>query len=279
MNKFAKEIYYFTLPYLNDRGTPIETITEYNHYNMDLIKQNRDHILRFFESHFSLHIGSFRADEILCDKEGKRWTNLDDLPELKTFEMVLGLGIAVGLIKDSIIDRFRSAKSMGRYVIYLHKEEYTFDNQMFIKNYLDLLKDYCLPFYIFNIDCNVYEYMNCIVDNKPLEDSQEVIKDIIIAWIKSSNMEVNENDIRIITRLMRENFDKFVNCVVIAFDASDGAEALLITLRTDPEFSAMEQIENMISTYTESQLSDLENRKKIFFNKIKLTSKMRKKQK
>lgn len=272
MNKFAKEIYYFTLPYLNDRGKPIETITEYNHYNMDLINQNRDHILRFFESHFSLHLGSFRADELLCDKEGKRWTNLDDLLELKTFEMVFGLGIAVGLIKDSVIDRFRSVKSMGLYVMYLNKEEYSFDNQMFTKIYLDLLRDYCLHFYIFNIDCKVYEYMNCIVGNNPLDDSQEVIKDKIIAWIKNSNIEVSENDIKTVTRLMEESFDKFINCVVTAFDASDGAAALIITLRIDPEFNAMEQIDNLISKYTESQLKDLDNRKKIFFDKIKITS-------
>lgn len=273
MNKIAKELYYSVLPYLSDKGTPIETITKYYHYNMELIKQNRNQILTFFESHFNIHLGTFCVDEFLCEKSGKRWTNLDNFDELEIFEIVIGLGIAVGLIKDSMADRLISVKNMGRYIMYLHKEEFSFDNKIFIKNYLDLLRDYCLHLYEFNVDTDTYEYMRVLTnDNLSIEESKEAIKDKIISWIKSSGIPVNDNDIKLITTLMRNNYDKFINCVVTAFDANDGAAALLITLRTDPEFSAMEQIDNLISKYTESELDDLENHKRIFFDKIKLTS-------
>lgn len=273
MNKIAKELYYSVLPYLSDKGTPIETITKYYHYNMELIKQNRNQILTFFESHFNIHLGTFYVDEFLCEKSGKRWTNLDNFDELEIFEIVIGLGIAVGLIRDSMADRLISVKNMGRYIMYLHKEEFSFDNKIFIKNYLDLLRDYCLHLYEFNVDTATYEYMRVLTnDNISIEESKEAIKDKIISWIKSSGIPVNDNDIKLITTLMRNNYDKFINCVVTAFDANDGAAALLITLRTDPEFRAMEQIDNLISKYTESELDDLENHKRIFFDKIKLTS-------
>ncbi len=57
MRTIEEEIYNFILPYLSDTGKPIETITEYKRYNMELIESHRHLILDFINRFFNIRKG------------------------------------------------------------------------------------------------------------------------------------------------------------------------------------------------------------------------------
>lgn len=269
MNKTGQTIYYFISAYLKEDGKPIEGITSYQFFDMDLVEQNKDIILKFFYTHFPLHLGGFRADEWLYDTTGSKWCNLEDLRELELLDMIVGLAIAVGLIKDDLIERYSSVTRMYPRGKFLNREEFNLKNEEDIKNYLDEVRDYCLHFYILSVDFDAYYYMKNLYDDEYEANlPKERIKEIIIDWLKTSEIKVLDSDMERINSYFASDFENFINFIVKAFDEPDGATSFIYMLREDPELLMLDRVTSLISKYTEKQLEDFENHKKVFFDKI-----------
>ena len=267
MRTLEEEIYNFMLPYLSYSGKPIETITEYKRYNMELIESHRHLILDFINRFFNIRKGLIRIDELLCDKKFYLWTGLNSMDDLETINMLVGLLIAVGLVEDSIIIRYESIRSMHKYSEFLLKEKFCLDDEETIRNYLLTLKDYVLPKYRFNVNSNVYDYMK---NKLPGGTYNHQIKLKLLAWIKNSSLKLTDNDLDIINDFLDNNLEGFLNVVVIGFNVEGGADSLINALRSDPSFDYFATINCMVSRYTEQQREDLKNKKKIFLESIKL---------
>ena len=272
MEKFIKEVDYFSLPYLSDDGKFIECITEYNKYNMELVEKDRNKILEFVIKHFSLRASLIRIDELLYDQNYRLWNQLNSVYELEVFERLVGLLIAVGLIEDSYITRTHSFGGMRQYGEFLVKEKFCLDDDETAENYLITLKDYVLPFYRFNVNSGMFEYMTRFFDNNKGNE----LKEKLLSWIKMSTITINNHDLEIIKGFLNNNLEGFFNAIVVGFDTEDGSTNLVNYLRFDPEFDYLAKVNNMISTYNDSQKEDLENKKRLFLERIEESIKKRK---
>ncbi len=213
-------------------------------------------------------------DELLCDKKFYLWTGLNSMDDLETFEMLVGLLIAVGVIEDSIIIRYESVRSMHGYGEFLFKEKFCLDDEETISNYLLTLKDYVLPKYRFNVDSDMYDYMK---NKLPGRTYDHQIKSKLLTWIKTSSLKLTDNDLNIINDFLDNNLEGFLNAIVIGFDAENGADSLISILRSDPSFDYFATINCMVSRYTEKQREDLKNAKRVFLDKITLSEEKKRK--
>lgn len=272
MDNFVNEVYYFILPYLSDEGKFIECITESNKYNMELINNNRDKILEFVMKNFNIRKGSMRIDELLCGKDYRLWNNLQTLHDLEVLDKLVGLLIAVGILEDSYLTRFNSFGKIGIYGEFLIKERFCFYDEETTENYLITIKDYVLPFYRFNVNESTFEYMTRFNCPNPNEE----LKETILNWIKTSTLPITESDINTIKVFLNYNMEQFINAIVMGFESEEGPDTLVNYLRFDPEFDYMAKINNLITSYTESQREDFENKKKLFLSRIEESIKKRK---
>lgn len=246
MDSFVNELYYFILPYLSDDGKFIECITESNRYNMELIANNRDRILEFIIKNFNIRKCSIRIDELLCDKDYRLWNYLRSLQDLNVLDKLVGLLIAVGLLEDSYLTRFKSFGAMKTYGEFLIRENFCFFDDETTVNYLITIRDYILPFYRFNVNKDTFEYMARFANT----DQNDEIKEKILAWIKTSTIPANEKDLEVINGFLNYNLEHFLNALVTGFGLDEGPEVLVNYLRFDPEFDYMAKINNLISSYT-----------------------------
>lgn len=270
MTTLKEQIIRFIIPYISETGKPIETITEYKKYDMNLIASHRNLILSFINSHFNIRNDLIQLDELLYDKEYNLWNDFNSLKDLDILEALVGLLIAVGLIEDSLITRWNSLNEIQfhRHEIFLFRDNFLLDDREIIDIYLEVLKNYILPFYKFRINKNTYEYMVNLMPGRTFDNS---IKQKILAWINSSSLEITKEDLRIVNDFLNHNPEGFLNTIVISFNDEDGVDSLIKYLRSDYQFNCLNaRIGVMVSNFTESQRQELEHKKKLFLDKIKL---------
>lgn len=183
-----KAIHAFVSKYLDDDGKPYEVLTEYRHYNQDLINQDRDIIIDFFSNIYKLS-SQMSFKDLQISKDGEKLYELRYLYELDEFEDLIGLLFASGILIDSLITRVEIMAELDDQTRYLIRDLNNGDNYP-EEDYVAYIDKYILPIHIFEVNKNVIKRQKkgskqkkIIIKEHDFENyTKEELKDILTYW-------------------------------------------------------------------------------------------------
>lgn len=266
-----KDIRSFISKYLELSGKPYEVLTEFRHYNQELVDQDKDKIYAFFSNIYNFS-STMSFKELEKNKNNEELYHLEYLYDLDEFEDLIGLLFASSIIHDDLSKRIEIIAFLGNKTKYLNRE-FISELKCSEEDYLAYLEQYILPAHRFKVNSEFLAYQSKNKIEKTFTQpnnsySNEEIKDILKYWINKSPMASMFEDY--INSLIENNLEDILNfAVFMSIINADGPTTLLFNILIHNQENLLNDIIKKYSMLSNEELSKFEENKATFINAIK----------
>lgn len=268
-----KEINSFISKYLDDNGKPFEVLTEFRHYNVDLINKDKEKIISFFCKIYNFS-REMSFEEFKTSKEGKLLYELELLYDLDEFENLIGLLFASGILIDNLVTRFDLICLLGNNTKYLNRNLNEEDNYR-EEDYVSYLDKYLLHLHRFNVNETVIRHQKEISEKKKVTSTSQVsvnytnkeIKDILTFWFLKNPSAANF--ISFFKSLLETKLEAIFNyAVLMETERIEAQSILIVNILSHTHIELLEEIEKKYSELSLDTIKELNQYKLDFLEKI-----------
>lgn len=264
-----KDIKAFVTKYLDASGKPYEAITEYRHYNQELVEQDKEKIIEFFCNIYDFtKVMSF--SDLLTSKDGTRLYELKSIYDLDDFEDVMGLLFASNILLDSLSNRYDIYVSLmpSNKAMLLSRELFDLSNFACEEDYLLCLEKEVLPVNRFIVNESVLEYQE---KTQPLVEidlgyTDDEIRDILTYWfLKFGPARSFINYFQVI---LNDNLESILNYAAVMGESNEGQQLLLEKLLGHSHTRLLETVNTQCSELSNNDKRMLGKQKKQLLDQL-----------
>lgn len=230
-----------------------EAITKYVGVNKDLIKKDKDLIIKFFRDNFLISGISILYDELRYDIDNNEWIRLDDKRDLELFEQLIAVGYEAGVFEDDLALRFINSQSITREELrYALPDTFEYIDE----TYYEGLNKGIIKKNALTLDLNSY-YGNF---------KREVsIKDLLQFWFCNNNIPAAKV-CEAFNYYLDTNIDVILNAATYLFMKGCGPIVLLFELNKNIYSNIINTVEYTLKVCDEETKKDFYETRELFLN-------------
>lgn len=264
-----REINAFISKYLDESGKPFEALTEFRHYNVDLINKDKDKIIEFFSNIYNFS-DKMSFKDFKTSKDEEELYHLEMLFDLDEFEDLIGFLFASDILIDSLITRAEIMGYLGSNTKFLIRDYNDGDNYT-EQEYVSYLDKYILPIHIFEVNKKVInkqkESSKKVETKTSTSYTQNEMKEMLGYWFHQNNLASSFTNY--FDTLLEENFNEILTYAVMMEIANvDGPATLVLNIITHHQMDLLKEVNEKYTSLPQEYLKEFEQEKAKLFKRI-----------
>lgn len=254
-----QEIRSFVSRYVDINGEAVEALTEYRHFNKQLVEKDREEIFSFFKKIYNFS-KSMSFKDLKESKYNETIYELKYLYDLDEFEDLIGLLFMSGIIKDDLIRRTEIVGFLGNKTRYLIRD-LEFDTKVSEEDYVEYLDLYIIPVHRFNVNPKFKQ--ESLLKNKNIE-----LRAILNYWF-SKKPETNVMK-SVFNEMLETRLDDILNyAVTMNILGIEGQMSLVLNILGNTVNNLLDEMANKERYLTTEQAANFDEYKEKFINDLK----------
>lgn len=260
-----KDIRKFVNKYLDESGKGYEVLTEYRHYNQELIEKDKEEIYAFFKEIYKFK-STMNFKDFENSKDGNKIYDLKHIYDLDEYENLIGLLFASGILIDGLDQRMYIFSELGPNSKYLIRELHDLDCFAYEEDYMIYLDKFVLPVHRFAVNKDLLEE-KIVITEEQFNFTNDELKDILMFWFNKSPLAASVSDK--FANLLEEHFQEFINfAVIMNMMNTDGPTSLAFNILMQNEDNVFDITKETMSSYSSEEMANFQKEKSKFLETI-----------